>query len=130
MDLVYSTLGRINTENKRELLTLMLGVIAVCTVPFVICALVVSDTADAGFNVVFTALLNACFCGGGYYVVKNSKTPLAVGSPSWFVVDMIWACICVCLDRICHGSRNHVIYTQPDDGYILGQIQLLQRIWS
>jgi hypothetical protein len=33
----------------------------------------------AGFNAVLTALLNIAFIAGSYYVIKNSKTPIAVG---------------------------------------------------
>lgn len=72
-------LQKINSSDKKEQLLLLLLSASVFTFSFTICALVVSGTANAGFNVVFTALLNAGWIGGSYYVVRNSKTPLAIG---------------------------------------------------
>jgi len=70
---------KINTSDKKEQLTLLLLAAAVLTFSFSICALVVAGTANVGFNVVFTALLNIGWVGGSYFVIKNSKTPLAIG---------------------------------------------------
>ena len=44
-----------------------------------IISFVVAGTANAGFNVVLTALINIGWVVGAYYVVKNSKTPIAIG---------------------------------------------------
>lgn len=55
--------------------------------PFVICSLVVSGTANAGFNAVLTAILNMCFIAESYYILKNSKTPIAVSIHSNFLLD-------------------------------------------
>ena len=45
----------------------------------IIISFVVAGTANAGFNVVLTALINIGWVVGAYYVVKNSKTPIAIG---------------------------------------------------
>lgn len=66
--------------NKQELLVNIVKVEAVITFALVICSFVVAATANAGFNCVLTAFLNVAFIGGSYYVLKNSKAPIAVRS--------------------------------------------------
>ena len=66
--------------NKQELLVNIVKVEAVITFALVICSFVVAATANAGFNCVLTAFLNVAFVGGSYYVLKNSKAPIAVRS--------------------------------------------------
>lgn len=63
---------------KRDLLLLALALGAVFTFCFTICSLVVSGTANVGFNIVLTAFLNIAYIGGSYYIITNSKTPIAV----------------------------------------------------
>ncbi len=64
--------------NKQELLLNIVKVEAVITAALVICSFVVAATANAGFNCVLTGFLNAAFVAGSYYVLKNSKAPIAV----------------------------------------------------
>ena len=40
--------------------------------------LLVAGTANAGFNIVLTAFLNAAWVYGAYHVIEKSKTPIAV----------------------------------------------------
>ncbi len=40
--------------------------------------LIVAGTANAGFNIVLTAFLNAAWVYGAYHVIEKSKTPIAV----------------------------------------------------
>eukprot|EP00607_Mallomonas_marina_P010305 CAMPEP_0182418374 /NCGR_PEP_ID=MMETSP1167-20130531/2827_1 /TAXON_ID=2988 /ORGANISM="Mallomonas Sp, Strain CCMP3275" /LENGTH=184 /DNA_ID=CAMNT_0024592559 /DNA_START=123 /DNA_END=677 /DNA_ORIENTATION=+ len=72
-------MSQVDTTDKKGLIMLIIGAQAVLSFPFTICAFVVSGTANAGFNVVLTALLLNAFIGGSYYVVRKSKTPIAVG---------------------------------------------------
>jgi hypothetical protein len=65
--------------NKQELLLNVVKIEAVITFALVICSFVVAATANAGFNCVLTGFLNAAFVGGSYYVLKNSKAPIAIG---------------------------------------------------
>ena len=39
---------------------------------------IVAGTANAGFNIVLTAFLNAAWVYGAYHVIEKSKTPIAV----------------------------------------------------
>lgn len=78
MDILVSYLN----GDKKDLLTLVLLTAAFFTFPFTICALVVAGTANSGFNIVLTTLLNIGFVVGAYYVIKNSKTPIAVRESS------------------------------------------------
>jgi hypothetical protein len=64
--------------NKQELLLQITKLEAVIALAFLICSFVVSGTANAGFNVVLTAILDCGFVAGSYYVLKNSKSPIAV----------------------------------------------------
>ena len=62
---------------------LMFGIVAVevfFSLPFLICSFVVAGTANAGFNCVLTGFLNIGLAAGSYYVIKNSKAPLAVST--------------------------------------------------
>lgn len=55
---------------------------------FAISSFVVADTANAGFNVVLTGLLYMAYCGGTYYVINKSHTPLAVSLLAVFFVRL------------------------------------------
>jgi len=78
MDSLLVQLG-VNVGDKKDLLTLSIAGEAFFALPLTICCFVVAGTANAGFNAVLTALLNIAFIAGSYYVIKNSKTPIAVG---------------------------------------------------
>jgi nitrate reductase NapE component len=65
-------------SDKKQSLIYTIYLMAFFLFPFVICAFVVSGTSNAGFNVVLTAILNMCFAAEAYYIVNNSKTPIAV----------------------------------------------------
>ena len=65
--------------DKRDVLVNSLALDGLFVFCFTICAFVVAGTANAGFNVVLTAFLNIAFIGGAYYILKSSKSPLAVG---------------------------------------------------
>ncbi len=75
MDLIR---GYYYSATKQELLITLAGIEAFFTLPFMICSFVVAGTANAGFNCVLTGFLNAGLAGGSYYVIKNSKAPIAV----------------------------------------------------
>jgi hypothetical protein len=65
-------------STKPELLNALIFTEAFFTLPFVICSFVVASTANAGFNCVLTGMLNVGLAAGSYYVLKTSKSPLAV----------------------------------------------------
>lgn len=72
--------GLLQSYSKQDIL---LGVVifqAICAVPFMICSIVVSGTANAGFNCVLTSFLNIAYVAGAFFVVRNSKAPIAVSS--------------------------------------------------
>lgn len=71
-------MAQLNGGDRKQLLTLVIMAEAFLAFPLTICCFVVAGTANAGFNAVLTALLNIAFIAGSYYVVKNSKTPIAV----------------------------------------------------
>lgn len=71
-----------HSGEKRDILLLVLALDVVFTFSVTICSLVVSGTANAGFNIVLTSLLNIGYIVGSYYVIVNSKTPIAVRSYS------------------------------------------------
>ena len=63
----------------REKLILFLYINFLFAFSLTICAFVVAGTAIAGFNIVLTAFLNLGSIFGAWYVIRNSKTPIAVG---------------------------------------------------
>lgn len=65
--------------DRTQLMVLTIATEAFLAFPLTICCFVVAGTANMGFNAVLTALLNISFIAGSYYVVKNSKTPIAIG---------------------------------------------------
>ena len=69
----------ITTDSKREKLILCLYIISIFTFGLTICAFVVAGTANSGFNIVLSSFLNVGFVLGAWYVIRNSKTPIAVG---------------------------------------------------
>ena len=64
--------------DKKTQLQLLSYLGAVFAFAFLISSFVVAGTANAGFNVVLTAFLNCAWVAGAYYVLGNSKTPIAV----------------------------------------------------
>ena len=64
--------------DKKDMLLLALAVDTIFVFCLSICSLVVAGTANAGFNILLTATLNVAYVAGGYHVIKNSKTPIAV----------------------------------------------------
>ena len=69
----------ITTESKREKLILSLYIISIFSFGLTICAFVVAGTSNAGFNIVLSSFLNMGFLLGAWYVIRNSKTPIAIG---------------------------------------------------
>lgn len=78
MEEILSKIG-VRNDDKRQLLLLGAYASGFLCFPLTICSFVVAGTANAGFNAVFTALLNIVFSGEAFYIVSNSKTPLAIG---------------------------------------------------
>jgi len=66
------------TGNKKDFLHAAIVLQGVITFAFVISSFVVAGTANAGFNCVLTGFLNAALTAGAYYVVENSRAPIAV----------------------------------------------------
>ena len=64
--------------DKKTQLQLLTYLGALFAFAFLISSFVVAGTANAGFNVVLTAFLNCAWVAGAYYVLGNSKTPIAV----------------------------------------------------
>lgn len=69
----------VQSGDKRDILVLALLLDAVFVFSVTICSFVIAGTAYAGFNIVLTSLLNIGYISGSYYVITNSKTPIAVG---------------------------------------------------
>ena len=78
MDIVNTILGDIASGDKKKQLLLLVYGNGCMAAAFTICSFVVAGTANAGFNVVLTALLNIAWVAGANYVINNSKTPIAV----------------------------------------------------
>jgi hypothetical protein len=70
---------QINFSDKKQTLLLTVMVQAVLCIPFSICAFVVANTSNAGFNIVLTALINSGFAAGGYNVIQGNRTSFSVG---------------------------------------------------
>jgi len=79
MDSILLQLGIVPTGDRKQTFTLIIAGEGFLALPLTICCFVVAGTANAGFNAVLTALLNIAFIAGSYYVVNNSKTPIAIG---------------------------------------------------
>lgn len=79
MESILLQLGINLNGDKKQLMILTIAAEAFFAFPLTICCFVVAGTANAGFNAVLTALLNMAFIAGSYYVIKNSKTPIAIG---------------------------------------------------
>ena len=77
-DVISRVKGMLQSGEKRDILSLALIVDAVFVFCLTICSFVVAGTANAGFNIVLTSLLNIGYIGGTYFVITNSKTPMAV----------------------------------------------------
>jgi hypothetical protein len=100
----------IATGETREKLILALGLDAVLTFPFVICALAVVGTANAGFNAFLTAVLNASYIGGAYYVIRNSKTPIAVSNNTNWAYLKIQISVNHWIDMFSFDRANFIAY--------------------
>lgn len=78
MDVVNNLIADLGSGDKKKQLMLLVYGHGLCAFAFLICSFVVASTANAGFDVVLTALLNISWCAGAYYVINKSKTPIAV----------------------------------------------------
>jgi hypothetical protein len=65
-------------ETKKSTILFLAALSGFFTFPFTICSLVVSQTSNAGFNVVLTSILNISFFFISVYIISKSKTPIAV----------------------------------------------------
>ena len=68
----------LQSGDKRDILLLALILDVVFVFSVTICSFVAARTPYAGFNVVLTSLLNIGYIYGSYFVITNSKTPIAV----------------------------------------------------
>lgn len=146
MDLIR---GYFYASTRQELVLGLVGLEAFFTFPFIICSFVVASTANAGFNCVLTGLLNVALAGGSYYVVKNSKAPIAVCSlaamlhvSSTSVICFWKRSLCECFHINCLlitclllcmrvgwvpvGHIGHDDAAELDDGHLLGPAKWLQ----
>ena len=57
---IHDFINHVNKEKKMTLIYLIASLAVLC-VPFTICSLIVSGTANAGFNIVLTAVLNCTY---------------------------------------------------------------------
>lgn len=72
--------GLDTTEDKRQLLLLLVMLQAFFTAPLLICSFVAGGTANMGFNIVLTAILNSAYNASSYILVKKtSRRPLQMG---------------------------------------------------
>jgi hypothetical protein len=79
MEVAESIMANLANANKKEIMVMIIGLETLATLAFVICSFVVAGTANVGFNCVLTGFLNIAFVAGSYYVITNSKSPIAVG---------------------------------------------------
>jgi hypothetical protein len=77
-DLIKKVQTIVQSGEKRDMLLLSLIPDVAFTFSVTICSFAAAGTANAGFNIVLTSLLNIAYIAGTYYVVANSKTPIAV----------------------------------------------------
>lgn len=77
-DIINKVKSLVQSGQKRDMLLLSLALESVFVFAVSICSLAVMTTANVGFNIVFTSLLNIAHIVGANYVVSNSKTPIAV----------------------------------------------------
>lgn len=79
MEYINNLIESINLNDRRGILLLITYINAIFVFPFMICSFIVASTANVGFNVVLTTLLNISFVFESYYIIHNSKTPIAIG---------------------------------------------------
>lgn len=79
-DIVKRVKSIVESGQKRDMLVILLALVSVSTFCSFICSCVVARDPNAGFNIVFTSLLNIGYVLGSYYIVTKSKTPIAVSS--------------------------------------------------
>jgi hypothetical protein len=77
-DIIKKVKSLVQSGQKRDMLLLSLALDSVFVFSVTICSLVVMGTANVGFNIVLTSLLNIAYIVGANYVISNSKTPIAV----------------------------------------------------
>ena len=77
-DIVNRVKSLAQSGQKRDMLLLVIALDVVFTFSVTICSLVVASTANAGFNIVLTSILNIGYIAGSYFIVTKSKTPIAV----------------------------------------------------
>lgn len=77
MDITYIK-SLFGNGNKKDFIHGAIVFEGFITFAFIISSFVVAGTANAGFNCVLTGFLNAAFTAGSYYVVENSRAPIAV----------------------------------------------------
>ena len=70
---------QINFSDKKQSLLLNLSIQAFLCIPFSINALFVASTANAGFNIVLTALINSGFAAAGLHVLQKGRSQLSIG---------------------------------------------------
>ena len=81
-DIIKKVKSIVQSGQKRDMLVLSLALLSLFAFSILICSFVVANTANAGFNIVFTSLLNIGYIVGSYYIVTKSKTPIAVSFQS------------------------------------------------
>lgn len=91
-DIIKKVKSLVQSGQKRDMLLLSLALDSVFVFSVTICSLAVMGTANAGFNIVFTSLLNIAYIVGANYVISNSKTPIAVSFNT--VIDYSFYCSC------------------------------------
>ena len=108
-------------SDKKLTLNFIIGVAGFFTFPFIICCFVVSITPNAGFNAVLTGLLNICYVAGSFFVLTNSKTPIAIGyllgvSSGMSLLNLSTAIYWGQLSKCTTFKQNFAQYTclQPD----------------
>lgn len=88
-DIVKKVKSLVQSGQKRDMLLLSLALDSLFVFSVTICSLVVMGTANVGFNIVLTSLLNIGYIVGANYVISNSKTPIAV---SCHTLQFFWFC--------------------------------------
>ncbi len=66
-------------DDRKKSLLLAIYTCAVFSIPFAVFCFMCANTANIGFDIVLTAILNLFYVGGAYYIIQYSSSPLAVG---------------------------------------------------
>ena len=78
-ELLAETLALFVSPLPRDKLILLLGVLGALSFGLTLCAFAVAETANAGFNILFSSFMNVAAIVGTYHVLRTSKTPIAIG---------------------------------------------------